>query len=75
MGQSVCYDRVAIIIQGNGSTIRRTVSAPKFHILAVATNGDLRLNVVKISSGSRRGIYNRGRVSPALANQGREVWA
>jgi hypothetical protein len=75
MDQSVCYNRAATIIHGNGSAIRRAVSAPKFHILAVATNGDLRLNVVTISSGSPRGIYNRGKVSLALAYQGLEVWA
>jgi hypothetical protein len=53
-----------ITIEGNGSTIRRASSAPRFRILAVGTNGDLTLLDTTVRGGrvddSGGGVLARG---------------
>jgi len=58
----------AIVIQGNGSTIRRASSAPQFRIVAVDRNGDLTLRDTTLSGGAAAGdgarpgggVFNEG---------------
>jgi hypothetical protein len=58
----------AIVIQGNGSTIRRASSAPQFRIVAVDSNGDLTLRDTTLSGGAAAGdgarpgggVFNEG---------------
>jgi hypothetical protein len=45
----------AIVIQGNGSTIRRASSAPQFRIVAVESTGDLTLQDTTLSGGAAAG--------------------
>ena len=50
-----------ITIEGNGSTIARQAGAPDFGLIAVKGNGDLTLQSVTLSGGSRfGGVQNRG---------------
>ena len=49
-----------IVIEGNGHTIARDVTAPEFRILAVISTGDLTLNDVTISGGRFATTYADG---------------
>ncbi|MBA2591812.1 MAG: right-handed parallel beta-helix repeat-containing protein [Pseudomonadota bacterium] len=49
----------AIVIQGNGGTIRRASSAPQFRIVAVDPNGDLSLRDITLSGGAAAGDGDR----------------
>lgn len=60
----------AITINGNGSTIQRSPSAPDFRILAIGPNGNLALNSTTITGG-RLSSVNRERLYGAgILNQG-----
>ena len=48
--------RTPITIAGNGSTIRRVKSAPKFHIFSVAKTGKLTLQKTVVSGGVKAGV-------------------
>ncbi|MGH8567142.1 MAG: choice-of-anchor Q domain-containing protein, partial [Gammaproteobacteria bacterium] len=58
----------AIVIQGNGSTIRRASGAPQFRIVAVDPTGDLTLQDTTLSGGAAAGdgprpgggVFNEG---------------
>jgi hypothetical protein len=59
----------AIIIQGNGATIRRAITAPEFRIFAVGVGGRLTLQQTTVSGGRLPatfvggGVYNKGTIT------------
>jgi hypothetical protein len=67
--------RSVITIAGNGSTIRRTGTAPSFRIFAVGRTGNLRLQQTTVSGGAasptasgldvRGGVFVEGAPSPS----------
>jgi hypothetical protein len=52
--------RTVIIIDGNGSTIRRGSSAPEFRIITVGSHGTLTLQDATVSGGKLSGVYDDG---------------